>query len=449
MKFNKTLTSNVQKEWKFYAIDYKRLKQSLKKPKSSPSPDLPPPVPTSSFDVILEESVGKLQKFYESKEAEVLKYEETLQERLNKLVTSEVTSPLSRRASRNTLAGHPSDIDLAAATLAASKEILNHLTSSSSEEEEDASDMPQSPSADSPTISSSSSTISSSPSGNTRLVRSESLKDMCRETADNEHFKDYIYSIKSLKTFERELTLLLDFVSLNHTGFRKILKKKDKIMGTNTMDTKLNEIERRLPFLVDGGGLKPLHSKVLSMIDQSLALKPLLPSGWSDRKVYTIGCFDLFHRGHVNVLMSLREFGHFIVCGIHDDESYFKLKKKYPIDNLEKRMENVKPYVDIIYVIPSTDPLPYIKNAVSAQDIDAGLCCYARGDDMLNFPSRDWVESVMPVHFLPRTEGCSSSLIRTIYHASDSATREKAAFAKTRYDGKPVDENGEVIKTHS
>jgi len=209
----------------------------------------------------------------------------------------------------------------------------------------------------------------------------------------------------------------------------------------------LTEIEKRLPFLIDGGAIKSLHKKVLSMIETTMALKPLLPSGWSDRKVYTIGCFDLFHRGHANVLMSLREFGHFIVCGIHDDESYFKLKKKYPIDNLEKRMNNVKLYVDQIYVIPSTDPLPFIKAAVSAQDIDAGLCCYARGDDMLNFPSRDWVETVMPVHFLPRTEGCSSSLIRTIYHATDSMVREKAAFAKTRYDGKPVDENGEVIKT--
>ena len=53
----------------------------------------------------------------------------------------------------------------------------------------------------------------------------------------------------------------------------------------------------------------------------------------------------------------------------------------------------------------------------------------------------------MPVHFLPRTEGCSSSLIRTIYHSYSDLTRHKAAFAKTRYDGKPVDENGEVIKT--
>jgi hypothetical protein len=37
-------------------------------------------------------------------------------------------------------------------------------------------------------------------------------------------------------------------------------------------------------------------------------------------------------------------------------------------------------------------------------------------------------------------------LIRTIYHAEDEETRAKAAFAKTRYDGKPIDENGNVLK---
>ncbi|GMI29296.1 hypothetical protein TrCOL_g6468 [Triparma columacea] len=441
MKFNKTLAANVQQEWKFYAIDYKRLKQSLKS-KTPPPP--PGSIGGASFDAILDESVEKLLKFYSSKEAEVLKYEKTLRERLNKLEVSEGTSSLSRRTSRNGLSGMvscPSDLSLAAATLAATKEVLIQNTSSSSEDEDELVDISTSPSEESP---STSSRVSSPAMG---ITRSVSLKDLCRQTADNEHFKDYIYSIKSLRTFERELNLLLDFTTLNHTGFRKILKKQDKVMGTTTQEQKLAEIERKLPFLVDGGALRSLHAKVLKMIDATVALKPLLPSGWSDRKVYTIGCFDLFHRGHANVLMSLREFGHFIVAGIHDDESYFKLKKKYPIDNLTTRMENVKPFVDMIYVIPSTDPLPFIKNAVSAQDIDAGLCCYARGDDMLNFPSRDWVESVMPVHFLPRTEGCSSSLIRTIYHATDSATREKAAFAKTRYDGKPVDENGEVIKT--
>ena len=52
-------------------------------------------------------------------------------------------------------------------------------------------------------------------------------------------------------------------------------------------------------------------------------------------------------------------------------------------------MANVKPHVDMIYVIPSTDPMPYIQMMVSPQDVEAGLCCYARGDDMLQFPGRE------------------------------------------------------------
>lgn len=183
------------------------------------------------------------------------------------------------------------------------------------------------------------------------------------------------------------------------------------------------------------------------MLAKATRMKPLLPGGWSERKVYTIGCFDLFHRGHMNILTSLREFGNFIVCGIHDDQSYYQLKKKNTIDNLEKRIENVKPFVDLIYVIPSTDPLPYIKAATSQSDIDRGMCCYARGDDMTEFPSRAWVESVMPVHFLPRTESCSSSLVRVLYHADDPELRHKVAFSNTRYDGKPVDESGKLIDT--
>ena len=35
-----------------------------------------------------------------------------------------------------------------------------------------------------------------------------------------------------------------------------------------------------------------------------------------------------------------------VIVGIHDDDSYFRLKNKVPIDNTEKRMANVKKYVD-------------------------------------------------------------------------------------------------------
>lgn len=273
----------------------------------------------------------------------------------------------------------------------------------------------------------------------------EYLKQAYRRMGASKHFQDYIYAKKSLVTFLREIDLLLEFLDINKTAFYKILKKFDKHVGSTIQQVRLEKILERNVFL-HGDDLQRMRMKIQEDLDEVSQLKPRLPSGWERRKVYTIGCFDLFHRGHQNVLQSLREFGAYLIVGIHDDESYFKLKNKYTIDNLDVRMKNVKPFADQIYVIPSTDPLKYIQCMVSDQDIANGSCCYARGDDMLNFPSREWVESVMPVHFVPRTEACSSTLIRTIYHAESKEIRQKAAFAKTRYDGKPLDENGEVLK---
>ena len=35
-----------------------------------------------------------------------------------------------------------------------------------------------------------------------------------------------------------------------------------------------------------------------------------------------------------------------VIVGVHSDESYIKLKNKQTIDNIEKRMSNVKKYAD-------------------------------------------------------------------------------------------------------
>ena len=135
----------------------------------------------------------------------------------------------------------------------------------------------------------------------------------------------------------------------------------------------------------------------------------------------------------MNLLQALREFGDYLVVGIHDDASYFELKKKRPIQFLSERMAQIKPLVDQIYVIPATDPTAFIRNMVSEQDD----CCYVRGEDMRNFPGRDFVESVMPVYFLPRSQGVSSTLVRTLYHSGEQAAQQ-AAFARTDDTGKPV-----------
>jgi cytidyltransferase-like protein len=403
MKFGKTLAERTLKEWRFYSVDYKALKKAIKACKENSSTESNTP----AFFDILDNSEAKLVKFYSEKENWAMQYMETLEESVE-LLRESASEP-----------GSPSSLS--------SNSLLSSLTNSS------------------PTG------IADLKVSLDKLSKRDSegnyewLKEEYRQMGKSKHFKDFIYAKKSLVTFHRELEFLLDFLGLNKTALSKILKKFDKQTSSSVREERLAEIYERHEFL-QGKKLQDLKETVSGLIDEVNSLKPRLPEGWENRKVYTIGCFDLFHRGHQNVLISLREFGYYIVAGIHDDESYFKLKNKYTIDNLETRMKNVKPFVDQMYVIPSTDPLIYIQSMVSEQDIETGACCYARGDDMLNFPGREWVESVMPVHFVPRTEACSSTLIRTIYHAEDKELRAKAAFAKTHYDGKPIDEQGNVLK---
>lgn len=450
MKFGRTLRDRTLKEWRFYTVDYKALKKSLKlseegtnlvdsinnvsgvdSDNEQPNNNNGGAVDTAEFFRILSQSEDQLTKFYNDKERWVFSYMKTLEDRVTEL----------REA-----AADPDNLPKSPTTLR-TESSLTSSSSSDSLSSSDGADVGHSRSPSSASDSSDSPAVLDLENSLAKFSSEshELLKEAYRRMGASKHFQKYIYAKKSLMTFHRELELLLDFLLLNKTAFSKILKKFDKKTGSNIRETKLAEIIESHKFL-DGDVLRELKDEVFSLIEEVNTLKPVLPHGWEQRKVYTIGCFDLFHRGHQNVLISLREFGYYIVAGIHDDESYFKLKNKYTIDNLETRMKNVKPFVDQLYVIPSTDPLMYIKSMVSEQDIRTGACCYARGDDMLQFPGREWVESVMPVHFVPRTEACSSTLIRTIYHAEDESIRAKAAFAKTRYDGKPIDEDGNVLK---
>lgn len=419
MKFGRTLREKTLKEWRFYSVDYKLMKKALKANADGGANE-------EEFFRLYDESQVKIAKFYQDKENWAIGYMQTLEQRVEDLRES-ATSPPSPSTSCSSLSSSTSlDGDIGIGKLDMDLVSTNSPTSAIEFG------------------------LQQGLEGLEKHERRESgpnewLKEEYRRVGKSKHFQAFIYAKKSLTTFERELELLIEFLNLNETAFFKILKKFDKRTGSSIREEKVAELLEKHAFL-KGDKLTELKESVSELIDEVNSLKPRLPEGWENRKVYTIGCFDLFHRGHQNVLLSLREFGYFIVAGIHDDESYFKLKNKYTIDNLETRMQNVKPYVDQLFVIASTDPLNYIKCMVSDQDIETGSCCYARGDDMLNFPGREWIESVMPVHFVPRTEACSSTLIRTIYHAENDEIRRKAAFAKTRYDGKPIDENGNVLK---
>eukprot|EP00753_Platysulcus_tardus_P015711 PLAT5238.2.p1 GENE.PLAT5238.2~~PLAT5238.2.p1 ORF type:complete len:272 (-),score=122.39 PLAT5238.2:77-892(-) len=244
---------------------------------------------------------------------------------------------------------------------------------------------------------------------------------------------------KVMKDFVRELKLTADFQATNREALRKIVKKADKRLGgVAQQDARVAAWDGDAIIVGVTAAVKDMVEQSERLLEELDTLRPAsIGDGWASRKVYTIGCFDLFHRGHENLLRTLREFGNFLVVGVHDDQSYYKLKNKYPIDNLETRLKNIRPFVDIAFVIPHTDPTAYIHAAISDADVAAGCLCYVRGDDMPRFPARELVESLMPVYLLPRSEGVSSTLVRAIYYTDDS-TADAAASATVDHLGRPI-----------
>mmetsp|Transcript_16828 Transcript_16828/g.31257 ORF Transcript_16828/g.31257 Transcript_16828/m.31257 type:complete len:474 (-) Transcript_16828:112-1533(-) len=61
-----------------------------------------------------------------------------------------------------------------------------------------------------------------------------------------------------------------------------------------------------------------------------------------DRVVYVSGAFDMFHVGHAQFLKDAREFGDFLLVGIHEDLTVSRAKgPSFPVMNLTERVLNV------------------------------------------------------------------------------------------------------------
>ena len=79
--------------------------------------------------------------------------------------------------------------------------------------------------------------------------------------------------------------------------------------------------------------------------------------------VFTNGCFDLLHRGHIYYLSRARELGDLLVVGLNSDASVTKLKgPDRPVNNQEARadMLGALGFVDYIIVFEEETPLDLI-----------------------------------------------------------------------------------------
>jgi len=81
---------------------------------------------------------------------------------------------------------------------------------------------------------------------------------------------------------------------------------------------------------------------------------------WPGNMIWTNGCFDLLHIGHIDILQKAKRLGSYLIVGINSDNSVRKLKgKDRPIFKLEYRIISlaVLPFID--FIIPFDDLRPY------------------------------------------------------------------------------------------
>ncbi|WP_022849934.1 bifunctional D-glycero-beta-D-manno-heptose-7-phosphate kinase/D-glycero-beta-D-manno-heptose 1-phosphate adenylyltransferase HldE [Limisalsivibrio acetivorans] len=81
--------------------------------------------------------------------------------------------------------------------------------------------------------------------------------------------------------------------------------------------------------------------------------------GRGKKVVFTNGCFDILHKGHVTYLKQAKELGDVLVLGLNSDESVRRLKgESRPVNSEEDRAEVLSALESVDYVVPFGEDTP-------------------------------------------------------------------------------------------
>ena len=105
-----------------------------------------------------------------------------------------------------------------------------------------------------------------------------------------------------------------------------------------------------------------IQSKIMEPQVLAGRLKDLRSAG--NQVVFTNGCFDILHIGHVRYLCAAKSLGDFLVVGLNSDQSVHLIKgKRRPIVEQGHRLEIVAGLqaVDYVTLFDEPDPLKLIQ----------------------------------------------------------------------------------------
>jgi rfaE bifunctional protein nucleotidyltransferase chain/domain len=108
--------------------------------------------------------------------------------------------------------------------------------------------------------------------------------------------------------------------------------------------------------------LEKLRKKIILQDDIQSTLKLIRET--NRQIVFTNGCFDILHYGHIDYLAKARELGDLLVLGLNSDKSTSRLKgPSRPINSENERAALLAAlfFVDFIVIFDEDTPLNLIK----------------------------------------------------------------------------------------
>jgi len=75
--------------------------------------------------------------------------------------------------------------------------------------------------------------------------------------------------------------------------------------------------------------------------------------------VFTNGCFDILHAGHVRYLKQARRLGDVLIVGLNSDRSVSAIKPGRPINSEKNRAEVLSSLASVDYVVVFSEKTPY------------------------------------------------------------------------------------------
>ena len=120
--------------------------------------------------------------------------------------------------------------------------------------------------------------------------------------------------------------------------------------------------------------------------------------------MYSTGCFDIFHYGHLNILSKSKDLCHKLIVGVSTDELILQEKGKRPVIPFLERVKIVESIKFVDLVVPQHNKNK--QEAIDKYNIDA----ISVGDDWKG----RYPKTSCPVEYFSYTPNVSSTILKDL-----------------------------------